>query len=68
MTKLFQFALIWNPTEKQVKDEGLKPVLVHDVQAIMANDDKHAQTIAARAIPEKFSDQLDQIMVVIRPF
>jgi hypothetical protein len=66
--KIFQFALIWIPTEKQIEDDGAKPKLIAGVKDILANDDKHAATIAARAIPEEYADQLDQVTVAIRPF
>jgi len=65
--KLFQYAIIWEPTEAQVK-EGQKPKLIIDITSIVAADDKSANMIAARAIPEEYISQLDQVKIALRPF
>lgn len=42
--------------------------IVVDVTTVVAKDMKAAEIIAARAIPKKYSKQLNDIKVVVRPF
>lgn len=65
--KLFQYALIWRPTEVQTK-EGKKHILLNELTTILAPDEKAANMIAARAIPDEYVNQLDQIEIACRPF
>lgn len=66
--EVFQFCAFWSPTEKQFKEEGMKPKMVVDIQTVIAMDEDAVKTVAARAIPDEFDDQLDQVTVVVRPF
>jgi hypothetical protein len=67
-SKLFQYAIIWHPTEKQVKDDGAKSKLVKALDTILATDDKSVLMTAAMNIPAEYKDQLDQVEIVVRPF
>jgi hypothetical protein len=67
-SKLFQYAIIWHPTEKQVKDDGAKSKLVKALDTILATDDKSVLMTAAMNIPTEYKDQLDQVEIVVRPF
>lgn len=66
--KLFQFAVIWLPTKKQVKEEDKKPKLILDLQTILVENESQATLVAARKIPKEYEDQLNQVQVVVRPF
>lgn len=69
--KLYQYAVIYNPlpTKEQVeRGEKAKSVLLIDVTNTLANNDKEAQMIAARAIPDTHIGMLDQIEIACRPF
>lgn len=66
-TKLFQYAVIWHPTEKEVKD-GLKPSIIVNLKTILAVDQNAASMIAAMSIPDIYRDALDQVEIAIRPF
>lgn len=66
--KLFQYAILWHPTEKQVKDEGLKSLILVDLSSILAQDLKTATMAAAMKVPTERQSELDQIEIVIRPF
>ncbi|MBM3136414.1 MAG: hypothetical protein FJZ89_14265 [Chloroflexi bacterium] len=66
--KLFQYAILWHPTEKQIEDENLQSQLIVDITTVLAIDEKRALLIAARAIPEKYLTQLAQVEVALRPF
>jgi hypothetical protein len=66
--RLFQYAILWHPTEKQKKDEGLKSKVLIEPKTILTNDEKGAAMSAAMQIPSEHKDNLDQIDIVIRPF
>ena len=69
--KLFEYAVIYNPlpTKDQV-DRGEKPKseLVVDVKRVLSNSDKEAAMLAARDIPEAYTDKLDRVEIALRPF
>lgn len=67
-SKLFQYAILWHPTEKQVKEEGKKTVVLKDVTTILSTDEKSAAMAAAMEIPSDKKGELDQIEIVLRPF
>lgn len=67
-SKLFQYAILWHPTEKQVKDEGLKSKVLVEPKTIMALDQNGATMAAAMEIPTDKKSELDQIEIALRPF
>lgn len=67
-SRLFQYAVLWHPTEKQVKEEGLKSKLLVDMTTVLAADQQSVTMSAAMAIPTEYKDQLDQIEIAVRPF
>ena len=69
--KLYEYAVIYNPLQtKDQKDLGQTPKseLIVDVTRVLANNDKEAQMLAARAIPDAYTDKLDRIEIAFRPF
>lgn len=69
--KLYQYAIIYTPTrtEAQVKaGEQAKSVLLKDLTNILCADDKQAAMLAARAVPEEYTDRLECVEIAIRPF
>lgn len=66
--KLFQYAVLWHPTEKQKKDDGLVSKIIVSPQTILAADMNKANMAAVMAIPSEHKDQLEQIEVVVCPF
>jgi hypothetical protein len=70
--KLFEYAVIFHPKEK--KDaagnplEHKKSIVVTDVTRVLAVSDKEVGMLAAKSIPEEYSDKLDDVEIVIRPF
>jgi hypothetical protein len=67
-SRLFQYAIIWHPTEKQVKEEGAKSKLLKELTTILAVDQASVMMLAAMDIPTEYRDQLDQIEIASRPF
>lgn len=65
--RLYQYAVIWHPSEKQEED-GQKSKLVTDIHTVLVEDEQAATIAGARAIPDEYSNQLDQLEVVVRPF
>jgi len=66
--KLFQYAILWHPTDKQKKDDGAKPKVIVEIKTILAADQQGAMMAAAMEIPLEYKNQLDQIEVAARPF
>jgi hypothetical protein len=65
---LFQYAILWHPTEKQFKDDGAKSKVLVDLKTILAVDQSSVSMQAAMEIPVEYKDQLDQVEIVLRPF
>jgi hypothetical protein len=70
--KLFQYALIKHPTEKE-KGDGKKSELLKSKQGFLithclADDLERAKLLAARDIPDDFIANLDQLEIAVRPF
>jgi hypothetical protein len=65
--KIFQYAAILHPTEKEKKD-GKRAELILELTTVLASNEAEAQLIAARAIPAEHADKLDRVMVALRPF
>lgn len=68
--KLYEYAVILD--EVRDRDDQLVAagrIIVQPV-AVLARDDAQAQLLAARAIPDEYLDidQIDRVMVVVRPF
>lgn len=64
---LFEYAVVLQP-RKGKEGENDKPELLVAPSTVLVKDSAHAQTIAARAIPEEHIDNLERITVVVRPF
>lgn len=66
--KLYEYAVIFTPRAKGKDGERAKAELVVDVTRVLANSDKEATMLAARAIPDKYADKLEQVEIAVRPF
>ena len=68
--KLFEYAVIFHPkATREDKDNGVHPrsELIQDLTSVLARDEKEVGIMASRAIPEKYTDKLDDIEILIRP-
>ena len=63
--KLFQYAIIWHPEEK---DKAKKAIIVQDIKTVLAKDPGEVGVLAAREIPEKYLKELDQIEIAVKAF
>jgi hypothetical protein len=66
--QLFHFAILWHPTEKQIKDDGAKSKVVVEPKTILAADIEAVKMAAAMEIPSDYKTQLSQIQIAVRPF
>ncbi len=63
--------MIYNPLPtKEQNERGEKPKseLIVDVKRVLSNSDKEAMMLAARDIPQDFTDKLDRVEIALRPF
>ncbi len=67
---LFEISVLYHPTPAEREDSEVmqRTQLILEPRSVLAKDEGHAATIAARAIPEKYADRLDRCEVGIRPF
>lgn len=65
--KLFQYAILWHPTEKEIKD-GLKSKVIVNLKTVLSVDQNSASMVAAMDIPVEYKEVLDQVEIAIRPF
>jgi len=68
MSKIFEYAVVFNPTPNEVKDKGSKPEIIVKPTTILANDDQEALFNVTRAIPEEYASRFSQLSIAIRPF
>lgn len=66
--KLYECAVIWIPTAEMEEEIGAKPKVVVDVTSILAKDENAVKIWASRAIPNEYSEDLDRITILVRPF
>ncbi|MHA1966571.1 MAG: hypothetical protein ACW964_02090 [Candidatus Hodarchaeales archaeon] len=64
---MYQYAILWHPNKDEEK-KGKKSKIVVDPTTILASDERVAQMIVIKAIPEEYEDKLEQLDVAIRPF
>ena len=69
--KLFEYAVLFHPKESEdARGNDTTPpsqLLVSPV-VVLAGSDKEVAMRAARAVPEKYETQLEQVEIVVRPF
>lgn len=65
---LFQYAIVWHPTEDQIKEKGKKSIILIPPTTILAANSEAAGMAAAMQIPAEHKDNLDQIQICIINF
>lgn len=66
-SKLFTYAVIFNPTEIEVK-EGKVAKIISEPQNILARTVEEVSMKAIKSIPSEYDNCLDRVDVVVRPF
>lgn len=65
--KLFEFAILEHPTEKEIEEGATSKVLVATTQ-VLAPDERTAGMLAGRQIPESALARIDRLEIALRPF
>lgn len=65
--RIFQYAILWHPNEKEV-EEGMVSKFLSKLQTVLASDHNSLTIRAAMEIPHEYKDKLSQVEIVIRPF
>lgn len=71
MQKIYEVAVLFHPLQnKDQKDKGetAKSSFLKRPEYMLAKDDKEAQVLGSRMIPDEYLDRLDQVEIAIRPF
>lgn len=66
--KIFEYAVIYHPPKKEKDEDTKKSVLVVDVARVLAVTEQEAVMLAARDIPTEYTDKLEFVEIVVRPF
>ncbi len=64
---LFEYAVLFLPTEKAIKGGAKATVLVQPT-TVLAESEASVQILAAKKIPNDYDDKLDQVSIAVRPF
>jgi hypothetical protein len=68
--KLFEYAILHHPKTKKDKDgneiQGKSQLLKRDT--LLAGNEQEVTMLAARQIPDTYTDQLEDLEILIRPF
>ena len=65
--KLYEFVALYHPKKKK-GEEKQKSELIVDIQRVLADSEDEVKILAARAIPEEYTDKLDRVELAVRPF
>lgn len=66
--KLFQYAVIFHPTEKERKENDAKSKLIVQPTTVLSIDEKSLGLRVAMEIPQEYKEMLDQIEICVSPF
>ena len=65
--QVFEYIIYYTPTEEQ-KKAGEKPKILVERKGKLAESLDKANMLAARDIPEDYTDKIDQVTIACRPF
>lgn len=63
-SKVFQYVVLWHPEEGSEESSHI----VVQPTTVLAKSEKTVGLIAAKEIPEKYADKLDELEISIRQF
>jgi hypothetical protein len=69
--KLYEYAIIYHPAQtKDDKDLGIEPksVLLKGPTTVLSATPESVSILASRDIPESYTDKLENVEIVVRPF
>ena len=68
MERLFQYAVILQPTEEGRDERGERAKIIVPLDTVLAKDENEVRIVASRKIPEEYLGNLDRVEVAVRPF
>lgn len=71
MKKLFEYVVLFHPkvTKDQCGNETQGPdEIIVEPERVLADNEQLVQMLAARKIPDRYADKLDQVEILVRPF
>ena len=66
--KIFEYAVLYHPPKKDKEEDTKKSVLVVEVQRVLDVTEQEAVMLASRAIPGEYTDKLEFVEIIVRPF
>jgi len=66
--RLFQFAVLFHEKIEKASKEEVKSKEILGIKTILATDEKVALLQIAKQIPDEYSDKLQDVEILIRPF
>jgi hypothetical protein len=70
-SKVYEYVILHHPKAKDSKNgerHEQSSTLIVDVTRVVAKEEQVVAMLAARAIPDAFTDRLDEVEIAIRPF
>ena len=67
---LFEYAVLYHPKptkDAMGNDTTPRTEIVTAITAVLAGGDKEVSIVAARGVPDKYLEKLDDIEIIIRP-
>lgn len=67
--KVYEY-IVWIDEKKDKQTDAVvdPAAIITGPTVVIAKDDGHVSTIAARAIPAEFEDKLERVNITVRPF
>jgi hypothetical protein len=65
---LYEYVVVWHPTEDEHDEKGLRSKIVIPMANMLADTEKAVFMNVVKKLPEEYNDKLDQLDIIIRPF
>ena len=66
--RLYEYAVLYHPEPEEEDGKRPRSELIVNVQQVLVRSQQEAMILAAREIPEKYLDKLDEVEIAVRPF
>ncbi len=66
--RVFEYVIVHRPEVKEGEKQTEFPSIIVQPAVVLAKDEKVAQMMAVKAIPEAFTSRLEEVEITIRPF
>lgn len=66
--RVFEYVIVHRPVVKEGEKQTNFPAIIVNPSVILAKDEKVAQMMAVKAIPDAYTSLLEEVEITIRPF